>query len=328
MSYHDRYSSAAKVNHHPVTEEVLSFLFYFIWNCQFFFFNMCSCVDILRHKVHAKKVWRERGSLKYHEGSLNKTRITVFLESFLAEDEDAYFHVWSLFQYIKQLQRQQKTVTSLQQLLESNTSILKAACTSGSISFSYPSTNSLPSTLILQFRASCAGNCSPDQDSCTSAISSERLTWIRNLHCVCYRCAQCSREDTLLAGDSKRGLKLFASLWNTDTPDSSTMDGKATVVPRELKSLHLVLAPVLAQLQTSVIWTGFSFMKESMKLSYTLVAWAKTAGNGICAWENLILLFKPQTLWCHLSVSFYTLNIFPFTLVCTVLVRSSLVLRL
>lgn len=163
------------------------------------------------------------------------------------------------------MQRQQKTITSLQQLLELNTSILKAACVSGSIYFGYLSTNSLPITLILQFRALCAGNCLPDQDSHISAIRSERLTWIRNLHCLCYRCAQCSREDTLLAGDS-RGLKMFAGLWNTGTSNSSTMDGKAAVVPRELKSLHLVLLPVLAQLQTTVIWTGFSFMKESMKL--------------------------------------------------------------
>lgn len=210
MSYHDRYSSASKVNCQPVTEEVLSFLFYFIWNFQFFFFKLCSCVDILRHNVYTKKVWRERGSLKYYEASLNKARITVFLESFLDEDEDVYSHVWSLFQYIKQLQRQQKTVASLQQLLELNTSILKAACVSGSISFGYPSTNSLPITLILQFRALCAGNCLPDQDSRTSAIRSERLTWIRNLHCLCYRYAQCSREDTFLAGDS-RGPKLFTS---------------------------------------------------------------------------------------------------------------------
>lgn len=35
----------------------------------------------------------------------------------------------------------------------------------------------------------------------------------------------------------------------------------------------------------------------------------KTARNGICAWENLILLFNPWTLWYHLSISWMYLSI-------------------
>lgn len=42
-----------------------------------------------------KRKKKERGmSFKWHEASLIKTKITVYLQSLLAEDKDAYFHIY------------------------------------------------------------------------------------------------------------------------------------------------------------------------------------------------------------------------------------------
>lgn len=71
----------AKVNQQPVREDVLKFLIDF--NLPTLIFSVC--VPMYMDIVCIQKMQRKRMSLKQHEASLNKTRITVYLEPLLAK---------------------------------------------------------------------------------------------------------------------------------------------------------------------------------------------------------------------------------------------------
>lgn len=111
-----------------------------------------------------------------------------------------------------------------------------------------------------------------------------------------------------------RGPRLLAGLWNTDTADSSTEEGKTAVLPREVKSLHLVLPPVLAQTQPMRSEQGFLSWR---RVQVPLMLWWCEQKLLEMAFVVLLrcvrLLFVPWMLWQHLfllSTSTSTMHLF------------------